>query len=192
VKEIALLDNYDSFTYNLVHIIEKVSDCKVHVFLNDKVSLETLAQFDRIILSPGPGIPSEAGIMPRYIQNFHKEKNIFGICLGMQAIAEFFNSPLRNLNTVAHGIATPVTHHHNDYIFNSVPQNFLAGRYHSWVIDHNEISDELIVTARDSEKEIMAIKHCSLNIRGVQFHPESILSEHGELILKNWIENEPS
>ena len=119
---------------------------------------------------------------------FHQKKNILGVCLGMQAIGELFGTPLKNLNTVMHGLATPVTHFKNDFLFNDVPENFLAGRYHSWVIDDSQLSTDLIITAKDENGQIMAVKHKEYNLRGVQFHPESILSEYGEKILKNWIE----
>lgn len=188
MKKICLLDNYDSFTFNLVHLIEKVSDSKVDVFLNDKVTLEVLSGYDNLILSPGPGLPAQAGIMPLYLKQFHSVKNILGVCLGMQAIGELFNSPLKNLETVMHGIATPVSHDKEDYIFKNVPETFLAGRYHSWVIDKNRISPQLEIIAKDEAGEVMAVRHSEYNIRGLQFHPESILSECGEQILKNWID----
>lgn len=188
MKKICLLDNYDSFTFNLVHLIEKVSDSKVDVFLNDKVTLEVLSGYDNLILSPGPGLPAQAGIMPLYLKQFHAVKNILGVCLGMQAIGELFNSPLKNLETVMHGIATPVIHDQKDYIFKNVPEKFLAGRYHSWVIDKYRISPQLEIIAKDEAGEVMAVRHSEYNIRGLQFHPESILSECGEQILKNWID----
>jgi anthranilate synthase component II len=189
LKKIAIIDNYDSFTYNLVHLVEKVSNADVDVFLNDKVELSTLAAYDAVILSPGPGLPAAAGIMPAFLQTFASTKKILGVCLGMQAIGERFGMPLRNLNTVMHGIATPVIHSGNDFLFNDIPYNFNAGRYHSWVVDKNQLSNELEVTARDGEGEIMALKHKIYDIRGVQFHPESILSEYGDVLMRNWIEN---
>ena len=189
MKKIALIDNYDSFTYNLVHLIEKVSDENVDVFLNDKITLDALSGYNNIVLSPGPGLPKDAGIMPEILKQFSQSKNIFGVCLGMQAIGECFNSPLTNLNTVMHGIATPVTHFNNDFLFKNIPSTFNAGRYHSWVIDKNNIGNSLEILAKDEKGEIMAIKHKKYNIRGVQFHPESILSEYGETLIKNWINN---
>jgi anthranilate synthase component 2 len=189
VKKIALIDNYDSFTYNLVHLIEKVSDPQVDVFLNDKITLDELSGYQNIVLSPGPGLPKDAGIMPEFLKQFSSTKNILGVCLGMQAIGESFNSPLKNLNTVMHGIATPVTHFKNDFLFKDIPSTFNAGRYHSWVIDNTKIDPSLEILAKDEKGEIMAIKHKVYNIRGVQFHPESILSEFGETLMKNWINN---
>jgi anthranilate synthase component 2 len=189
LKKIALIDNYDSFTYNLVHLIEKVSDATVHVFLNDKVSLETLASFNHIVISPGPGLPSEAGITPLFLKEFASSKNILGVCLGMQAIGEKFQSPLKNLDLVMHGISTPITHSGNDFLFKDIPATFNVGRYHSWVIDQGKIHPSLETTAKDKNGEIMAIRHKDYNIHGVQFHPESILSEYGEQLLKNWTDS---
>ena len=189
MKRIALIDNYDSFTYNLVHLIEKVSDKKVDIFLNDKVDLATLSKYEHIVLSPGHGLPKDAGIMPEFLKLFHSSKNILGVCLGMQAIGECFNSPLKNLSVVMHGIATPVKHNNNDFLFKNIPATFNAGRYHSWVIDRNKINPTLEILAEDSNGEIMAVKHKEYNIRGVQFHPESILSEYGSALIQNWINN---
>lgn len=189
MKKIALIDNYDSFTYNLVHLVEKVCDWEVDVFLNDKVSLQQLSRYNNIILSPGPGLPEDAGIMPQLLHEFSTTKNILGVCLGMQAIGEHFHSPLRNLNTVMHGIATPINHFKNDFLFKDIPVTFNVGRYHSWVIDKNKTDSLLEITATDSNGEIMALKHKTLRVRGVQFHPESILSEYGETLIKNWIDN---
>jgi anthranilate synthase component II len=186
VKKIALIDNYDSFTYNLVHLLEKVSDVKVDVFLNDKVSIETLSRYNDVVLSPGPGLPKDAGIMPQYLERFADSRNIFGVCLGMQAISEHFGGRLHNLETVMHGIATPVTHFQNDFLFHGIPPNFIAGRYHSWVVDSKQPGKNIEVLAIDANKEIMAIRHTYYNIRAVQFHPESILSEYGEVLIKNW------
>ncbi|MGZ4042050.1 MAG: anthranilate synthase component II [Bacteroidia bacterium] len=189
MKRIALIDNYDSFTYNLVHLIEKVSDVKVDVYLNDKVSLNTLSSYNDIILSPGPGLPKDAGIMPAFLKHYSETKNIFGVCLGMQAIGEHFNGSLKNLETVMHGIGSNVTHFENDFLFKDIPVNFIAGRYHSWVIDKTNPGNNIEVIAVDDKKEIMAIRHSKYRIRGVQFHPESILSEYGDLLLRNWIGN---
>ncbi len=189
MKKIALINNYDSFTYNLVHLIEKVSDQTVDVFLNDKVTLDQLSAYQNIVLSPGPGLPKDAGIMTELLKKYSSTKNIFGVCLGMQAIAECFNSPLQNLNTVMHGIATPIIHFENDFLFKDIPATFNGGRYHSWVIDKTKIDPILEILANDDNNEIMAVRHKVYNIRGVQFHPESILSEYGELLMKNWIDN---
>ena len=186
--KLLVLDNYDSFTYNLVHLIEKVSEISFEVINNDGISLDDVDQYTKILLSPGPGLPSQAGIMPALLQRYHKTKSIFGVCLGFQAIGETFGCSLRNLETVVHGMATEITLTEEDIIFKNCPHNFKTGRYHSWVIDENKINQELIVTAVDEKKVIMAAKHVKYDVRGVQFHPESILSEHGETIIKNWLE----
>jgi anthranilate synthase component II len=183
-----VLDNYDSFTYNLVHLIEKVSDIAFDVVKNDQISLKAVNGYTKILLSPGPGLPSQAGIMPLLLKEYSKTKSIFGVCLGLQAIAENFESPLKNLEVVFHGLATPITIIEKDYIFKNCPVNFKAGRYHSWVIDEVKINADLVVTAVDDGNLIMAVKHREYDIRGVQFHPESILSEYGEQIIKNWLE----
>lgn len=182
-----ILDNYDSFTYNLVHLIEKVSAIQFEVFKNDQITLSEVSNYDKILLSPGPGLPSEAGIMPQLLHTYSSSKSIFGVCLGLQAIGECFNSPLKNLDTVFHGLATPIHVTHNDFIFEGIPNRFKVGRYHSWVIDEQQLSNQLQVTAVDESGLIMAAKHSLFDVRGVQFHPESILSEYGEVILKNWL-----
>lgn len=182
-----ILDNYDSFTYNLVHLVEKVSDISFEVVMNDKIGIEEINNYDKIILSPGPGLPSEAGIMPELLKKYHASKSILGVCLGLQAIGTAFNSPLKNLNTVFHGIAMPVTVIEEDNLFDDCPQKFLAGRYHSWVIDEKKIDPALLVTAVDDNNLVMAVRHKHYNVRGVQFHPESILSEYGETIIRNWL-----
>jgi anthranilate synthase component 2 len=182
-----ILDNYDSFTYNLVHLIEKVSLIPFDIIKNDGISISEIAAYDKILLSPGPGLPSEAGIMPLVLKEYSSIKSIFGVCLGMQAIGEAFSSPLKNLPTVFHGMATPVMLLEEDILFQHVPKKFKVGRYHSWVIDENKISPDLIITCKDENGLIMAVKHKNYDVRGVQFHPESILSEHGETIIKNWL-----
>ena len=182
-----VLDNYDSFTYNLVHLIEKVSDISFDVIKNDQIALGDVANYSKILLSPGPGLPSEAGIMPAVLKEYHKTKSIFGVCLGLQAIGESFNSPLRNLETVFHGIATQIFITGEDEIFRDCPPSFKAGRYHSWVIDEHKRCPDLLVTAVDDQNRIMAAKHKRYDVRGVQFHPESILSEYGETLIKNWL-----
>jgi anthranilate synthase component 2 len=161
----------------------------VDVFLNDQVGIEQLSSYKRIILSPGPGLPENAGITPLALKHFHATHHIFGICLGLQAIGQFFHTPLRNLETVMHGIATPVKHFNNDYLFQNVPSPFNAGRYHSWVLHKQKLDPSLEVLAEDEKGEIMALRHKLYKIRAVQFHPESILSEFGETIMKNWINN---
>lgn len=183
-----VLDNYDSFTYNLAHLIEKVSETPFDVVKNDQISINAIAQYDKILLSPGPGLPSEAGIMPELLSRYHSTKSIFGVCLGLQAIGEAFGNRLKNLETVYHGLATPITLVNEDQIFNGCPGKFTAGRYHSWVIDEKLMNEELIVTAVDENNLVMAARHRVHDVRGVQFHPESILSDYGETILKNWLE----
>ncbi|MEO6883274.1 MAG: aminodeoxychorismate/anthranilate synthase component II [Bacteroidia bacterium] len=184
---ILLLDNYDSFTYNLVHLIEKICDHKVEVHRNDQISLSEIERFDRIVLSPGPGIPSEAGILLDVIKMYAPKKNILGVCLGHQAIAEVFGNSLINLKNVFHGVATPIHVVKEDYLFKNIPKKFNAGRYHSWVVNPEKITNEIEVTAIDDHENIMALRHKTYAVRGVQFHPESILSEHGEQLMKNWI-----
>lgn len=185
--KLLVLDNYDSFTYNLVHLIEKVNDISFDVISNDKISLDEINAYSKILLSPGPGLPKESGIMPQLLQHYHKTKSIFGVCLGLQAIGETFGATLQNLKTVYHGIATPVTIINNDVIFVDCPKSFNVGRYHSWVIKNEHLPSDLEVTAVDDKNNIMALKHKTYDVRGVQFHPESILSEHGETIIKNWL-----
>ncbi len=187
MKKLLVLDNYDSFTYNLVHLVEKVSDISFDVIRNDKISIDEVNDYDKILLSPGPGLPKDAGIMPEILKKYSASKSIFGVCLGMQAIGENFNSKLKNLDTVFHGLATPIEITQNDLIFEACPKQFNVGRYHSWVVDQNGLSSDLIVTSIDAEKNIMSLKHKTLDVKGVQFHPESILSEHGETIIRNWL-----
>lgn len=185
--KLLVLDNYDSFTYNLVHLVEKVSNISFDVVRNDKISLEEVNAYSKILLSPGPGLPKDAGIMPDLLKQYHKTKSIFGVCLGLQAIGETFGASLINLETVYHGIATPITVINEDKLFNDCHKTFNAGRYHSWVINNKQLPQDLIVTAVDDNNNIMAAKHKTYDVRGVQFHPESILSEYGETIIRNWL-----
>ncbi len=185
--KLLVLDNYDSFTYNLVHLIEKVSDIQFEVIRNDKISLEAINAFDKILLSPGPGLPKDAGIMSKLLKQYGPSKNILGICLGLQAIGETYGAKLKNLETVFHGIATPVTILEEDILFQNCPPNFIVGRYHSWVVNTTDLPEDLKITATDADGNIMALKHILYNVRGVQFHPESILSEYGERVIKNWL-----
>jgi anthranilate synthase component II len=185
--KLLILDNYDSFTYNLVHLVEKVSDISFDVIQNDQIDLREVNQYNKILLSPGPGLPSQAGIMPQLIKTYAANKSIFGVCLGMQAIAESFDTPLTNLEKVCHGLATPVFIKENDVIFKDCPQTFLVGRYHSWAINQQKVSRDIIVTAVDETGTVMAIRHRTFDVRGVQFHPESILSEFGMSIISNWL-----
>lgn len=186
MKKIAVVDNYDSFTYNLVHYLEDL-DTQVTVFRNNELELEELELFDRIVLSPGPGIPSEAGFLMDIIKKYVQTKPILGVCLGLQALGEYFGAELINLENVYHGVATTITLQHTDEIFNDLPNKFEVGRYHSWVISNKNFPNNLIITSVDENNHIMSFKHQSLNIRGVQFHPESILTPNGKQILKNWI-----
>jgi len=183
-----ILDNYDSFTYNLVHLIEKVSDIRFEVHRNDKISINEIERFDKILLSPGPGLPSESGILKEIISTYGKSKDIFGVCLGLQAIGECFGGKLKNLEQVYHGIASPIQIKEKELLFNNCPETFLVGRYHSWVVDTAKLPEELEITSTDEAGNIMSLRHKKYNVRGVQFHPESILSEYGEVIMKNWLE----
>lgn len=187
MKKLLVFDNYDSFTYNLVHLIEKVSEIPFEVHRNDQIPLQDIERFDKILLSPGPGLPSEAGILLEVIKKYAKTKSIFGVCLGLQAIGEAFGGQLENLKNVYHGVATPINVIKKDIIFKDCPDNFSVGRYHSWVVSKHHLPEELKITAVDEQGFIMAMKHETLDVRGVQFHPESILSEYGETILRNWL-----
>lgn len=185
--KILVFDNYDSFTYNLVHLIEKVSDHELEVHRNDKIELKDIERFDKIVLSPGPGIPSEAGILLDVIREYAAKKSILGVCLGQQAIGEVFGGSLVNLDKVFHGVATTVEVVKEDILFKNVPKKFKAGRYHSWVISEKNFPDALEVTVKDEFGNIMALHHKTLDVRGVQFHPESILTEYGEQMIYNWL-----
>lgn len=189
MTRILVLDNYDSFTYNLVYIVRQLGyGAHMEVFRNDKISLEDVEKYDKIILSPGPGVPSEAGIMPELLKKYSATKSILGVCLGHQAIGEAFGGDLINLSEVLHGVASKVTVQ-NDLLFEGIPDTFSIGRYHSWVIDETTLSPELEVIARTPDQQIMAVRHKKLNVRGVQFHPESILTENGVRIMQNWLES---
>jgi anthranilate synthase component II len=187
--KILILDNYDSFTFNLVHIIAQfVKDYTVA--RNDEISLEAVNEYDKILLSPGPGLPKDAGIMPELIKNYSSYKSILGVCLGLQAITEAFGGKLYNLDDVLHGqqLKTFIIDD-EEQLFKGIPKQFEAGRYHSWVADKNNFPEELKITATDDEGEIMALAHNKLDVKAVQFHPESIMTPFGNLILKNWIIN---
>jgi anthranilate synthase component 2 len=186
--KLLVLDNYDSFTYNLVHLIEKVSDIPFEVIRNDKISLEAINSYNKILLSPGPGLPKHAGIMPELIKRYSSSKSILGVCLGLQAIGESYGATLKNLDTVFHGISTPINIIAEDDLFKNCPTSFMVGRYHSWVINNLSLPHELKITSVDADGNIMALKHNTFDVRGVQFHPESILSEYGETLIKNWLE----
>jgi anthranilate synthase component 2 len=193
--KILVFDNYDSFTYNLVHLVEKIICEKVDVFRNDQIPMENVAIYDKIILSPGPGIPSEAGMLLPLIKQYAASKSILGVCLGHQAIGEVFGGKLVNLSIVYHGVASPVNiipqNPRNESVtadlFNGLTNGFMAGRYHSWVIDPNGFPNELEITATDANGHIMALRHKTYDVLGVQFHPESILTPSGEMIMRNWL-----
>jgi anthranilate synthase component 2 len=185
---ILIIDNYDSFTYNLVHLVNEIG-LQCEVWRNDKFNISDVDAFDRIILSPGPGIPSEAGLLLEVIEKYAPSKNIFGVCLGQQAIAEVFGGKLYNLGQPMHGIATPVTvTDPYEKLFIGLPKTFKVGRYHSWVVDEKAIPNVLTVTAIDeTDNSVMALRHKQYDVRGVQFHPESILTEYGKELMQNWL-----
>jgi anthranilate synthase component 2 len=190
---ILVFDNYDSFTYNLVHLVEKITNEKVDVFRNDEISLAEVDAYDKIILSPGPGIPSEAGLLLPLIKQYAATKSILGVCLGHQAIGEAFGGTLTNLSKVYHGVATPITiTDRSSKIFNGLREVIEVGRYHSWIINDQDFPSELEVTARDDNGFIMALQHKTFDVQGVQFHPESVLTPDGETILRNWLSHAPS
>jgi len=184
--KVLVIDNYDSFTYNLVHYLEDL-DAEVLVRRNDKLSLEEVADFHKIILSPGPGIPDEAGLLKKIIKTYAPYKSILGVCLGQQAIAEVFGGKLINLEAVYHGVATKVTQTVADEaLFTGFKKNFPVGRYHSWVVDKN-LPDCLEATSEDENGQIMSLRHRVYDVRGVQYHPESVLTPNGKQLLKNWL-----
>jgi anthranilate synthase component II len=208
--KILVFDNYDSFTYNLVHLVERILRQKVDVHRNDQIPLEKVKEYDKIILSPGPGIPVEAGLLLPLIKEYASSKSILGVCLGHQAIGEAFGGKLVNLNDVYHGVATPVkivsresspdsyrdvngspnsrlTSHVSRNLFDRLPEQFEVGRYHSWIVSDENFPKELEVTVRDENNFIMALQHRSYDVQGVQFHPESVLTPRGTDILQNWL-----
>jgi anthranilate synthase component 2 len=185
--KIIVIDNYDSFTYNLVHYLEKVTDATVEVYRNDKISLDEIDRFDKILLSPGPGIPSEAGILLDVIKKYAPTKSILGVCLGQQAIAEAFGGSISNLKDVFHGVATPVNILVRDPLFNGIPERLNVGRYHSWAVNKADLPKELEITVVDESGSIMGLRHKTYDLRGVQFHPESVLTEHGLQMIENWV-----
>ena len=187
--KILVFDNYDSFTYNLVQMIKEQSDASVDVFRNDEIPLEDVKAYDKILLSPGPGIPSESGLLIPLIQNYAATKSILGICLGQQAIAEAFGGSLTNLSKVYHGIATPVELIGESNLFEGLPKTFQVGRYHSWVVNEQDLPTELKITSKDAEGYIMSLEHTSYDVKGVQYHPESVLTPEGAKIIGNWLKN---
>ena len=188
MKKILVIDNYDSFTYNLVHYLEDL-DCEVVVKRNDQLTLDEVDAFDKIVLSPGPGIPNEAGLLKEIIAEYAPTKSIFGVCLGQQAIAEVFGGSLINLEEVYHGIATKIKVVKDDVLFDGMPNEFEVGRYHSWVVDPN-MPEVLEVTSVDKNGQIMSLRHKIYDVCAVQFHPESVLTPQGKQILKNWLKDQ--
>ncbi len=188
MMKILVFDNYDSFTYNLVHLVEKITGEKVDVYRNDQIALADVAAYDKIILSPGPGIPEEAGLLLPLIKEYAATKPILGVCLGHQAIAEAFGGKLINLSTVFHGVATPIQiKNQKSKILLGLPETIEVGRYHSWIVSDENFPAELEVTARDESGYIMGLQHKAFDVQGVQFHPESVLTPDGEKMMRNWL-----
>lgn len=187
MKKILVIDNYDSFTYNLVHYLEDLG-CEVIVKRNDQLTLDEVEAFDKIVLSPGPGIPSEAGLLKQIIARYAPSKSIFGVCLGQQAIAEVFGGTLINLDKVYHGIATKINIIKEDALFEGMSKEIEVGRYHSWVVNP-ELPEVLEATSLDANGQVMSLRHKEYNVCAVQFHPESVLTPEGKKILENWLKN---
>jgi anthranilate synthase component II len=186
--KILVIDNYDSFTYNLVHYLEDLN-CEVTVYRNDEFDIDEIARFDKILLSPGPGIPDEAGLLKAVIEKYGPNKSIFGVCLGQQAIGEVYGGTLSNLDKVYHGIATNVkTVVDDELLFEGLGNEFEVGRYHSWVVDAS-LPDVLEATSFDENGQVMSLRHRTYDVRGVQFHPESVLTPNGKKMLENWVKN---
>ncbi len=186
--KILVIDNYDSFTYNIVSYLKEISGLEVSVFRNDRIGLKEVGDYDKIVLSPGPGVPKDAGICIELIRKWAPEKSILGICLGCQAIAESYGGEIVNLKNVYHGVATYMrVTDENESLFEGVPESFTAGRYHSWVIKEDRLPSEIKITARDTEGMIMAVAHNEYDLKGVQFHPESVLTRYGKQMLSNWL-----
>ncbi len=189
MKKILVFDNYDSFTYNLVHYIENIIKKQVDVYRNDEISLEKVDEYDKILLSPGPGIPQDAGIMIDLIKKYAPSKSILGVCLGHQAIGEALGAKLEHMEMVFHGIAseTKVTDPKAP-LFRDIPETFMAGRYHSWSLNYESLAENFNITAVDNENRVMAIRHKKFDVRGMQYHPESVLTEHGQKMIANWLD----
>ncbi len=186
MKKVLVIDNYDSFTYNLVHYLQDLN-CDVTVKRNDKLTLKEVEKFDKVLLSPGPGIPDEAGLLKSIIKEYAPTKSIFGICLGQQAIAEVFGGKIENLDRVYHGVSTNVELTNTDEVlYKDIPKEIVVGRYHSWVVSKN-LPKDLVATSIDENGEIMSLRHKKYDVRAVQYHPESILTPEGKKILKNWV-----
>ena len=189
MSKLLVIDNYDSFTYNLVHILRELGyEDQMVIVRNDEFAIDDVEGYQNILLSPGPGVPRDAGLMPAVIEKYAPSKNILGVCLGHQGIGEAFGSALLNLPTVFHGMVTPVELIAKDQLFEGVPAQFKVCRYHSWVIDKDSVGPDLEITSVAENGNIMSVKHREFNVRGVQFHPESIMTEHGKTIIKNWME----
>ncbi len=183
-----MIDNYDSFVYNIVHILKELG-AEVDVVKNDQITLEEVGKYDRIVLSPGPGIPSEAGVILDVIKRYAPTKSILGVCLGHQAIGEAFGGELVNLTKVYHGVESEISRVANDPIFEGIEDQFIVGRYHSWVVAGESMPEELEITAIDGESgQVMALRHRTYNVRGVQFHPESVLTPEGKKMINNWLQ----
>ena len=187
--KILVFDNYDSFTYNLVQMIKELTTASVEVFRNNEIPLEQVKSYDKILLSPGPGIPSESGLLLPLIKEYAATKSIFGVCLGQQAIAESFGGSLSNLSKVYHGIATEVQLTNSSILFEGLPQSFKVGRYHSWVVNEQDLPKDLIITSKDEDGFIMSLEHTQFDVKGVQYHPESVLTPNGAKIIENWLKN---
>jgi len=192
VLKILVFDNYDSFTYNLVHLVEKITHEKVDVYRNDQIPMEKVKEYDKIILSPGPGIPEEAGSLLPLIKEYASSKSILGVCLGHQAIGQAFGAGLINLSSVFHGVATKIEVRSRESevispLFEGLPNELEVGRYHSWVVSKENFPETLEITAEDESGMIMGLQHKTYDVQGVQFHPESVLTPMGEEIMKNWL-----
>lgn len=182
-----VIDNYDSFTFNLVHLLEKLGIVNLEVKRNDKIVIKDVAKYNKILLSPGPGLPKDAGILLDIIRNYGQTKSILGVCLGHQAIAEVYGGSLINMTRVQHGVKTKIKALDKEVLFSGIPTSFEVGRYHSWIVDRNNFPDCFKITAVDENNNIMALRHKTYDLQGVQFHPESIMTPLGERMLSNWI-----
>lgn len=188
--KILVIDNYDSFVYNIIHIIRELGyGGELDVVRNDKITIDEVGKYDKILLSPGPGLPSEAGIMQDVIREYGSSKSILGVCLGHQGIGEVYGAGLYNLDEVVHGLATVTQVVEPDLLFEGIPGSFMTGRYHSWAINPSSDLSNLVVTSVDPKGNIMSIRHKEYDVRGVQFHPESVLTDHGKRMLENWLKN---
>jgi len=186
--KILVFDNYDSFTYNLVQLVKEIApNATVEVYRNDEIALDAIKKFDKILLSPGPGLPSESGLLLSVIKEYAASKSIFGVCLGQQAIGETFGGKLTNLAQVYHGVATNIHLTNSSNLFEGLPPSFEVGRYHSWVVDEKDFPADLMITSKDDKGYIMSLEHKTYDVKGVQFHPESVLTPNGAKILTNWL-----